>query len=382
MIGGARVRQQQLHRGGDQKKRNRGKQHSFERDAGAAMNAPRQPSTSPNVLDDQVGGQRDGAGGHQDIFSELQPISADPLGENRVAARSDDHYTRLHSTHFTKSKRIKHGTNQSVGNILDDVVAGKRIEVAERKKATSLDEIRHQAEAAGAARNFAAAIVRPAPHGIHLIAEIKQRSPSAGLIRADFDPVQIARVYESSGASAISVLTDRKYFGGDLAHIQQVRDAVALPVLRKDFILDEYQIYEARAAGADAVLLIAEVLGVDVIQQFVGVIGELGMTALVESYQPTLMRQVLAALGDPPPSHVLIGINNRDLTRQVTDLATTRRLADLMQDRSRLVSESGIASRENVLAVQSAGAAAMLVGESILSAADIAKRIKSLLGFQ
>lgn len=267
-----------------------------------------------------------------------------------------------------------------MGNILDDIVASKRVEVAERKKAIPLDEVRRRAEAAEATRNFAAMIVKPAPHGIHLIAEIKRRSPSAGLIRDQFDPVQIAKVYESAGASAISVLTDHRYFGGDLAHIQQVRDAVTLPVLRKDFILDEYQIHEARGAGADAVLLIAEVLGADVIERFTRAIGELNMTALVEAYQPSLMRQVLGVLGDPPPAHVLIGINNRDLTRQVTDLSTTRRLAELLRDRTRLVSESGIKSREDVLTVQSAGAAAMLVGESILSADDMGGRIHELLG--
>jgi len=269
-----------------------------------------------------------------------------------------------------------------VSNILDDIVASKRIELAQRKKAVPFDEVRSGAASADAAREFASAIVKPAPYGIHLIAEIKQKSPSAGPIRARFDPVQIARVYESAGASAISVLTDRAYFGGDLGHIQQVRDVVSLPVLRKDFIFDEYQIYESRAAGADAVLLIAEVLSVDVIQRFVNIIGEMGMAALVEAYQPSLMRQVLAALGNPPPEHVLIGINNRDLTRQVTDLSTTRRLAELMRDRSRLVSESGIATRENVLAVKSAGAAAMLVGESILSAPDITEQIEMLLGLR
>lgn len=267
-----------------------------------------------------------------------------------------------------------------MGNILDQIVASKKIDVQRQKETIALDELKQRTAAREPARDFVGAIVSPPPRGIHLIAEIKRRSPSAGLIREDFDPVKIARVYESCGASAISVLTERAYFEGDIAYIRQVREVVSLPVLRKDFIIDPYQIWEARAADADAVLLIAEVLGAERVCEFSRLIGDLGMTVLVEAYQPELMRAVLAEFGDPLPAHILIGINNRDLTRQVTDLSTTQRLASLMTDHQRLVSESGIATRQDVLFVQSVGARAMLVGEAIMSSDDMARRISELMG--
>lgn len=266
-----------------------------------------------------------------------------------------------------------------MGNILDRIVASKKDHVARSRAAVSLDALKQSAPSADPPRDFAGAIVAPSPHGIHLIAEIKRRSPSAGLIRADFDPAQLAAAYEQAGASAISVLTDPDYFDGDIRHIRAVRAAASLPVLRKDFVIDEYQIWEARAAEADAVLLIAEVLGVETVVRFAELIGALGMTALIEAYQPDLMNGVLEAIADPIPGHVLIGINNRDLTRQVTDLSTTRRLAGLLTDTTRLVSESGIATRADVLAVQQAGAQAILVGEAILSAGDVTTRIRELL---
>jgi indole-3-glycerol phosphate synthase len=267
-----------------------------------------------------------------------------------------------------------------VGNILDQIVADKRAEVARAKVARPLDEIMRSAEAVPAPRDFFAAITAPPPAGIHLIAEIKRKSPSAGLIRPDFDPITIARTYTSAGASAISVLTDEKYFDGRLAYLTQVRDTVPLPVLRKDFIVDAYQVWEARAAGADAVLLIAEVLGGAGIRELWPVIDQLGMSALVEAYQPTLLAETLQALGAPLPAGVLIGINNRDLTVQRTDLATTERLAPTIPDRKRLVTESGIHTRADVVRVQAAGAQAMLVGESIMKSDDITARIAELLG--
>ncbi|MCB9850077.1 MAG: indole-3-glycerol phosphate synthase TrpC [Phycisphaerales bacterium] len=267
-----------------------------------------------------------------------------------------------------------------VGNILDRIVADKREEVAAAKVAVPLDDVRRRAHDADAPRDFFAALAAPAPAGIHLIAEIKRRSPSAGLIRADFDPVAIARTYASAGASAISVLTDAKYFDGQLGYIAEVRDAVSLPVLRKDFVVDAYQIWEARAAGADAVLLIAEVLGAKGVAELTPVITNLGMTALIEAYDPDLFRSVVDTLGEPLPQRVLLGINNRDLTVQRTDLATTERLAKLLADTSRLVTESGIHTRADVERVQAAGAQAMLVGESIMCAPDMAARIRELLG--
>ncbi len=243
-----------------------------------------------------------------------------------------------------------------------------------------LDILKARCATADPPRDFRGAIAAPPPDGIHLIAEIKRRSPSAGLIRPDFDPAAIARVYWQSGATAISVLTDGPYFDGRLEYLVEVRDAAPLPVLRKDFILEEYQVWESRAAYADAILLIAEVLGPERVAELNAVCAALGMTALIETYRPNLLAGVIEALGRPLPSNVLIGINNRDLTIQKTDVGTTERLAATLDDTAILVSESGISTRQDVLRVQEAGAAAMLVGESLLAAPDIAAQVHELLG--
>jgi len=267
-----------------------------------------------------------------------------------------------------------------VGNILDQIVADKRRELAVAMRAQPIEAVRAAALSADPPRDFFAAVTAPCPAGIHLIAEIKRRSPSAGVIRADFDPVRIARDYHRAGASAISVLTDVKYFDGRLEYVGQVRAAVPLPVLRKDFIVDPYQIWEARSAGADAVLLILEVLGAERVAEFLPVGLQLGMTVLVEAHQPDLLRGLLAALGNPLPPRLLIGVNNRDLAVQKTDLETTRRLAALLPDTSRLVTESGIHTRVDVEFVREAGAGAMLVGEAIMACPDIPGKIRELLG--
>lgn len=265
-------------------------------------------------------------------------------------------------------------------NILDRIVADKRAELERTIRQTPLEELRRRAARMEQPRDFVAAVTRPTSPGIHLIAEIKRRSPSAGVIRADFDPAAIARVYHAAGASAISVLTDERYFDGRLEYVRQVRAAVPLPILRKDFVIDAYQVWEARAAGADAVLLIAEVLDETRISAYARLAGDLGMAALVEAYRAERLESVVAALGAPLPANVLLGVNNRDLTVQRTDLATTGRLAGRLPDTSRLVSESGIRTRADVLLVQQAGARAVLVGEAIMSAPDMAGKIRELLG--
>ncbi len=267
-----------------------------------------------------------------------------------------------------------------MGTILDEIVAHKRKEVAAARQRVPLETVQRRAEAAPSPRDFRSAVTGPSPCGIHLIAEIKRRSPSAGLIRDDFDPAAIARVYASAGASAISVLTDERYFDGRLEYVAQVRSAVALPVLRKDFVVDAYQVWEARAAGADAILLIAEVLEIKDIVEYARLAGALGMSVLIEAYNAELLSAVVAALGRPLPPHVLLGINNRDLTVQRTDIATTARLAALLEDTSALVSESGIKTRADVEFVRQAGAQAILVGETIMAADDMAAKIAELLG--
>jgi indole-3-glycerol phosphate synthase len=267
-----------------------------------------------------------------------------------------------------------------VGNILDKIVADKRRQVREAKKEVPERDVLYFSLASPPPRDFFSAVTGPTPYGIHLIAEIKQRSPSAGVIREDFDPPAIARIYHEAGASAISVLTDGPYFGGRLEYLHMVRKAAPLPILRKDFILDAYQVHEARAAGADAVLFIAEVLGPKDCVQLAYLCTELGMTALVEAYRPELLDTIYSGFGRRWPSHVLVGINNRDLTVQKTDLTTTQRVASQIADTSVLVSESGIRTRADVEFVQKAGARAMLVGEAIMAADDMAGKIRELLG--
>lgn len=209
---------------------------------------------------------------------------------------------------------------------------------------------------------------------MRLIAEVKKASPSKGIIRADFDPVAIAKCYASAGAHCLSVLTDREYFQGALEYLSEIRQQVDLPLLRKDFIIDDYQVYEARAAGADAVLLIAECLSPERLDQLYRLIRELGMHALIELYDPQNLRAVLAT-GTP-----LIGVNNRDLHTFVVDLSHTLRLKQQIPEDRLLVAESGIAKRADVELLERAGVGAMLVGESLMRQNDIAAAVRELLG--
>ena len=203
---------------------------------------------------------------------------------------------------------------------------------------------------------------------------MKKASPSKGVIRADFDPVAIAKIYEAHGASCLSVLTDEPYFQGSLEYLKRVRQAVAIPVLRKDFILDSYQLVEARVAGADAVLLIAECLDDCNLRKLHNEAMELGMTPLVEFYEPANLERVLAA------GATLIGVNNRDLRTFEVDLEHTIRQRAKVPLDCVLVGESGIHTRADVLRLQSAGVEAMLVGESLMREPDIGAAVDRILG--
>ena len=207
-----------------------------------------------------------------------------------------------------------------------------------------------------------------------MIAEVKKASPSAGIIREDFDPVQIAQTYEAHGASCISVLTDESYFQGSLDYLRRVRAAIALPVLRKDFVLDTYQVIEARAAGADAVLLIAECLDDCNLRKLFNAICELGMTPLVELYDPENLQRVFDA------GATLIGVNNRDLRTFEVDLAHTIEMRRRIPDECVLVGESGIKTNADVQRLESAGVDAILVGESLMREPDIGLATDRLLG--
>jgi indole-3-glycerol phosphate synthase len=257
-------------------------------------------------------------------------------------------------------------------SILDEIVASKQREVAAARQRMPLEEMEDQAAAAPPVRDFRAALAGPGP--IQLIAEVKKASPSAQVIRADFDPIAIARTYQDHGAACLSVLTDAPYFQGHLSYLARIRAAVALPLLRKDFLIDEYQVVEARLAGADAVLLIAEILDDETLGRLLARARALGMAALVEFHDEANLPRVLAAGAD------LVGVNNRDLKRFVTDLELTLRLRDRVPPEVLLVSESGIRTRHDVERLEAAGVAAILVGEHLMRADDIGLAVEQLLG--
>ena len=266
-----------------------------------------------------------------------------------------------------------------MSTILDEILANKKKDVERSRAVTPLETVCHQASQAPPPRSFCGALSSPSNADIHLIAEIKHKSPSAGVIIEPFEPRSIAKTYQSCGASAISVLTDHTYFGGRLEDVTIVRQEVELPVLRKEFIVDEYQIYEARAAHADAILLIVEAIGIDEVRRLLPVAQSLGMGALIECHHTENLKAAIDALG-PAGDHFIFGINNRDLTRQVTDLSTTAKLSTLLPAGSPFVTESGIRTADDVARLKEIGASAMLVGEAILSATSPESKIRELLG--
>ncbi len=256
--------------------------------------------------------------------------------------------------------------------ILDRIVASKRLEIEAAKQRVPEAELQRRLADALPIRDFRAALDRPG--SVQVIAEVKRASPSAGLIRADFDPVAIARTYADHGAACISVLTDEPFFKGHLSYLERVRAAVAPPVLRKDFILDRYQLLEARAAGADAVLLIAEILDDTALSLLFREASDLGMQCLVELYDAENLGRVLDI------GARLVGVNNRDLRTFVTRLDHTLELAKRVPSDCCLVSESGIRTREDVLRLQEAGVRAVLVGETLMRAADPGAMLDELRG--
>src|SRR3954471_22174918 len=262
---------------------------------------------------------------------------------------------------------------------LDEIVQTKRQEVAERKGRVPVESLKETIQTLGRPRNFFHAVTGAGRFKVNLIAEIKKASPSAGVIRPDFDPIQIAEAYAKAGAKALCVLTDETYFQGKLEYIHQVRDKVKLPVLRKDFIIDPYQVYESRAAGADAILLIAECLETSELIDLQILATELSLTCLIEVHDlDNLMRVRDHVIGFPHRSYSLLGINNRDLKTFKTDLGTTLRMAELVADKDVLVSESGIRTRDDVRKLSEAGIRAVLTGETLMRADDIGAKIKEL----
>lgn len=254
--------------------------------------------------------------------------------------------------------------------ILDEIVAVKRQEIDKRRARISLDEFRTRAENSPPVRDFAGALAEG--EFVALIAEIKPASPSRGEIRADVDPVKIARVYDENGASAISVLTDRQFFKGDLNNLKAARVGADVPLLRKDFIIDKYQIYESRALQADAILLIVRILDDAQLREYRRLAESLGMAALVEVHDERDLERALKS------EATILGINNRNLADFTVDLVTTERLAPLVPVGRIVVSESGVFTRADVERAANAGANAVLVGEALMRAEDAGARVKEL----
>lgn len=257
-------------------------------------------------------------------------------------------------------------------SVLSEILANKRREVEIARRRVPLSELKRRLQNSPPPRDFIGAIRNSEPPA--LIAEIKKASPSGGILREDIAPEAIAKAYEENGAAAISVLTEGTYFLGSLEHLSLARSAVSLPVMQKDFILDEYQLYEGRVAGADAVLLIVAALQPDELRYLLSVAWGLGMAAFVEVHNEEEIRVAVDS------GARLIGINNRDLHVFRTDLGVTLRLMPLVPSDRLVISESGIKTRRDVLKLKEAGVAGILVGESIMRTPDVGAKVRELLG--
>ncbi len=255
--------------------------------------------------------------------------------------------------------------------ILDRIVAVKRQEVTHLKKEMPLARLQEVVKDLPPTRAFRQAINhRPCA----IIAEVKRSSPSKGRIRDDFDPVQIASIYQEHGARAVSVLTDKQFFEGNGAYLAAIKKAIALPLLRKDFIIDAYQIYESRILGADALLLIAAILEPRQLQEYIQLAEQLGLAPLVEVHDKEELAKALAAGAE------IIGINNRDLQTFSTDLKRTLELAPMIPQGKIVVTESGISTRKDIELLMKAGVNCFLIGEALMRADDISRKLRELLG--
>ncbi|MEW6105096.1 MAG: indole-3-glycerol phosphate synthase TrpC [Bacillota bacterium] len=256
--------------------------------------------------------------------------------------------------------------------LLDEIVRHKVAEVERSKTALPLAALKEKLRDIGPPRGFARRL--SSSEGVAIIAEMKRASPSKGLIREDLDPLELSRAYEEGGASAISVLTEERYFQGRKEHIPLAKEASTLPILRKDFIIEDYQVYESRVIGADAVLLIASILDDGTLRRLLELATSLDMDALVEIHTQEELRRAVQA------GARIIGINNRDLRSFRVSLSTTIELASCVPEGVLLVSESGISSREDILRLEAVGVKAVLVGEALMRARDVGCKLRELLG--
>jgi indole-3-glycerol phosphate synthase len=255
--------------------------------------------------------------------------------------------------------------------ILDKIIDTKKEEVGHLKRSRPLQELKHAIMDLPSPGNFHEAI---SGRECAIIAEVKRRSPSKGILREDFDPVRIALLYEESGAAAVSVLTDRVFFGGDGVYLANIKQHVCLPLLRKDFIIDLYQIYETRFLRGDAVLLIAGILTDDQLREYTSFAQSLGLSVVCEVHSQGELDKALAA------NVRIIGINNRDLTTFSVDLKTSTNLAPLVPADRIIVSESGIRTRQDIETLTKAGIHAFLIGETLMQSADMGQKLRELLG--
>jgi indole-3-glycerol phosphate synthase len=254
--------------------------------------------------------------------------------------------------------------------MLKEFIANKRKEIKERKKSVLLSSLEERIAQMTMPFDLAQAL---SGDRIKLIAEVKRASPSGGVLRANLDPVALAKLYVQGGAAAISVLTDEKYFQGNLEHLSMLRKEVGLPLLRKDFIIDPYQVYESRAYGADALLLLMAVLSQGQLEELLSLSHSLGMKCLVEVHKEGEVERALRS------GAKIIGINNRDLDTFTTDINTTRKLRPLIPPDRIVVSESGIKSRNDVEKLKAWGVNAILVGEALVTSASILNKIRELV---
>jgi len=259
-------------------------------------------------------------------------------------------------------------------DFLKYIVAHKKEKILLAKQQLPEEELKSRLQALGPTRPFIEAIRKP--HQISLIAEIKKASPSAGVIRQDFFVQDIARTYQESGVQAISVLTEEDYFQGNISYLGDVKGITGLPVMRKDFILEPYQIYESRFFGADAVLLIADILTQDVIAEMLDIAAGLGLAALVEVHEEKELKKVLKL-----KKANLIGINNRDLHTLEVDFNTTQSLFTLIPKDKIVVVESGIKSYQDILFLKILGVSAVLIGEAFMSSPDIQRKVEEVMGW-
>lgn len=258
-------------------------------------------------------------------------------------------------------------------NVLSRILHTKFEEVAHRRARLYDNEVIARANDNQPALNFHAALRAPKNSSLALIAEVKKASPSAGIIRLNFDPIAIATNYEDHGADCLSVLTDETFFQGSDSYLKDIRRTVSIPLLRKDFVVDSYQVYEARMLGADAVLLIVAALSLNQIVEYQEIARELGMAALVEVHDEHEMTIALQANAD------LIGINNRNLSTFHTDIGTVQRLAPMVPGGTTLVAESGIKTSADAQLVRKYGASAILVGESLMRCENIGSAVDALM---